>query len=112
MSFLQEASLGTIGETRMKLDEPAVLATIAEHLECRDQWLESGHLASAMEYEFKAEGLIELLEVVNCGSIGGFDKGQPDARVVKDSTRERFNWLKRKYSTLKIVNGRVVSKPA
>lgn len=91
----------------MKLTEVAVLAMIQEHLKCRDQWLAMHCLDSACEYERKAEGLIELIEVVNCGSVGGHDEGQPQANNVDD----RFAWLRRKYSHLEIKNGRVIAKP-
>jgi hypothetical protein len=69
-----------------------VLDGIEACLEGRNQWLEYEGWARAIEYENQAIGLIELLEVHNCGSIGGFDKGQPSPY----SLEERWDWLVRK----------------
>lgn len=60
------------------------------------QWLEhadgEGGLGFALEYQNRAKALIELLEVDDCGSVGGFDRrrGQPEER----SLRKRLEWLK------------------
>jgi hypothetical protein len=39
-----------------------------------------------------AESLVCALEVYNCGSIGGFDKGQPADQRIK----QRIAWLEKK----------------
>jgi len=44
----------------------------------------------------KAEALIQLLEVQDCGSVGGFDTNQSG----HDSLYERFLYLGRKYNQL------------
>jgi len=41
-----------------------------------DQWLDAGHLGIAYDLSLKLTVLIELLEIDNCGSVGGLDKGQ------------------------------------
>lgn len=43
----------------------------------------------------KAEALIELLEIADCGSVGGFDKGQPRPRNLLD----RYEWLRNKHNS-------------
>lgn len=40
----------------------------------------------------EVEARIEILEVILCGSTGGFDKGQPHSRSVHD----RFAWLQKR----------------
>jgi len=47
----------------------------------------------AVSYYDKAESLIELLEIHDCKSVGGFDKGQPHPGNIFD----RFDWLCKKY---------------
>jgi hypothetical protein len=55
------------------------------------QWMEMGQLTRAMEYQLHASTLIELLEVQNCGSVGGYDEGQQP----KDRTLlGRYRWVK------------------
>jgi len=60
--------------------------------------------ATRVKYLFKAEALIELLEVHDCGSTGGFDKeiGRPngDGNL---SFYDRFAWLVKKYDLQKEV---------
>lgn len=45
------------------------------------------------ENEQRLEALVELLEIFDCGSVGGFSKGQPEMRSVFDRAR----WLLKKY---------------
>lgn len=61
------------------------------------QWKSFGDLARALEYQQQAIALVELLEVHNCGSIGGFDRGQPPS----SSLDARIKWLK-KYMTKEV----------
>lgn len=46
----------------------------------------------ACNYAKKAEILIEVLEVHNCGSVGGYDKGQPFSYDLLG----RYEWLVKK----------------
>lgn len=50
----------------------------------------------AAEYAARAKGLIELLEVHDCGSIGGFDPEDPN-KGKRNSLESRLEWLKEKY---------------
>jgi len=54
----------------------AVLASIANTYEMVLQWAGMKDYQLARDYEVRCETLIELLEVHDCGSKGGFDKGQ------------------------------------
>lgn len=71
----------------------AILEQIESELAQVDEWRDMDDYGRAAQYFNKAEALIELLEVYNCGSIGGFDKGQDSDQ---DSVLERFAWLKKK----------------
>ena len=71
-----------------------VLDQIEDDLVSRDQWAESKHYDNAAEYQYKAEALIDLLEVDLCGSIGGFAPGQPPCYGVD----QRFVWLRDYYT--------------
>jgi hypothetical protein len=50
------------------------------------------------KYIAKAEALIELLEVHDCGSIGGFDAEVGDSLHGLLYLEQRFEALKRKYA--------------
>ena len=52
-----------------------------------------GDSENVTKYLHKAEALIEFLEIRDCGSFGGFDKGQPYPR----NLFSRWDWLYRKY---------------
>jgi len=77
-----------------------ILRAIGDALGNYIQWQEgasvyAAHRASA--YIARAECLIELLEAHDCGSVGGFDKGQPESQ----SLFERWVWLYKKYDSPK-----------
>jgi len=75
-----------------------ILDRILSNFQMITQWLPS-HIENANEYMRKAEGLIEHLEVLDCGSIGGYDK----ENVVQNTTCfklfDRFLALVRKYDS-------------
>jgi hypothetical protein len=98
---------------KFKTQQPnrlAILQTIFEHLQLVAQWMPN-HLMGAdysyrsIEYLQKAEALMELLEVHDCGSVGGFDEEalekyatpmKPDGSGGKPSSLnfyQRFVWL-------------------
>ena len=56
-------------------------------------WAENKSYDIVLRSEASAECLIELLEVADCGSIGGFDKGQE----YRSNLFERWDWLIKKY---------------
>jgi hypothetical protein len=66
-----------------------VLDEIASNLENANAWAVHKNWSNAAKYSLKAEALIELLEVHNCGSIGGFDNGQKPNSTLE----ERWEWL-------------------
>ncbi len=73
-----------------------ILTAIADNLASRDQWADHKNYDNAAEYQFKAEALIELLEVDLCGSTGGFAPGQPPCHGVD----QRFVWLRDYYAAI------------
>jgi hypothetical protein len=54
-----------------------------------------GFSSNVLQYMQKAEALIELLEVHDCGSVGGFDEGNKGLY----SLEERYEALKEKERT-------------
>lgn len=89
----------------MKTPEPTraqILKSIRHHLDMVKQWTRhalefGGSKPSAavygfercLEYSYKAEGLIELLEVNDCGSVGGYDNGHTGTKDLE----KRYLWL-------------------
>lgn len=71
-----------------------ILEAIEGEIQMVDQWRCSENLDLASTHYQRAEALIELLEVHNCGSTGGFDKGQQDSG--SRSLQARFEWLRGK----------------
>ena len=52
---------------------------IRSDLRLIEQWKGSYDWAdNVAKYYHKLEALVELLEIYNCGSVGGFDEGQVD----------------------------------
>ena len=63
------------------------------------QWrevLSPGWSENVSKYMHIAEALIELLEVQDCGSTGGFDRHQTDEQ--RDTLYDRFVWLVNKHA--------------
>jgi hypothetical protein len=54
------------------------------------------HLAN--KYIIRAELLIEVLEVIDCGSIGGFDKEAPVIKTTKYNLYDRYLAVLHKYN--------------
>ncbi len=101
---------------RTKPQPPAIprlkiLQKIAEHLSGVIQWTEGRcHFSRAAEYQAQAEALIELLEVADCGSVGGFDEGQIGGN---QTLFARFEWLVNKHHSFKSIkfwNGKQLSE--
>lgn len=59
--------------------------------------IDPDYISRAIQHAYKAEALIELLEVHDCGSTGGFDLGAGGLY----SLEERIKLLKRKYRKTK-----------
>jgi hypothetical protein len=78
------------------VDRIKVLNRIGDHFQMIIQWhgiKKPSCSESTTQYFNKAMALIELLEIEDCGSTGGYDKGQPPASTLFD----RWDWLYRKY---------------
>ena len=82
-----------------KLDRTLVLDQIGENLLLIIQWdqvKKPEWVANSLKYSYKAETLIELLEINDCNSVGGWDIGQRRPQSLFD----RWNWLINKYNNL------------
>lgn len=77
-----------------ELNREMVLEMIFDHLDSAASWdmFKTGEAGHRLDHITKAEALIELLEVADCGSVGGFDHGQPRPKDLYD----RYDWLKNK----------------
>lgn len=73
------------------LDRLTVLTAIFSNFQMATQWPDGGD-----KYFHEATSLIELLEVVDCGSTGGFDKSNPHQRITGCDSFDRFLTLLRK----------------
>lgn len=90
-----------------KRKEPTRLTILQEIFECFQQvtqWMpgidtSSDYCRGVTTYLNKAEALIEILEVNDCGSVGGFDLNQEDRGLFP-----RFLWLVDKYDSRSGVN--------
>jgi len=61
------------------------------------QWSEMHDYKGALKYYCLAEKLIDIIEVKDCGSIGGFDEGQPDGLDLFG----RYEWIFNKFHKAK-----------
>lgn len=78
-----------------------IFKEIEDALQQVDQWVEMKDYCRANKYSDQAEALIELVEVADCGSVGGF--GNHTAQGITDkSLAGRYSWLKNKYTPVKI----------
>lgn len=75
----------------------AILQDTFRYFQQITQWIPF-HLDTASKYMQKAESLIELLEVQDCGSIGGFDKDNPVINTTGFSLYDRYLALVHKYN--------------
>ena len=80
------------------IQRAAILKRIDENMQQVRQWVDMAEYALAATYQAKAEALVEVLEIADCGSVGGFDtkRGQPSVSSVKgrDRLQMRIDWLK------------------
>lgn len=85
---------------RRELTRRVVLKEIAAELHSLDsfnvtlvseQYQSLHRYQNAVGHYHRAEALIELLEVLDCGSVGGYDKGQTEAH--RRTLRNRYDWL-------------------
>lgn len=71
----------------------AIVDRLQSALQQVDQWVAMKHYENAARYAAKAEALIELLEVDDCGSVGGFDKARGQNERMRQSLHDRYVWL-------------------
>jgi hypothetical protein len=69
--FFKEKKLKTSNMKRI-----TILQAIFSHFQQMTQWITTSP-GNYSKYFNKAESLIELLEIHDCGSVGGFDKKSP-----------------------------------
>ncbi len=69
------------------INRTSILQWIAEHFQSGTQWFDD-QPAIYHCYMAKAEALIEVLEISDCGSTGGFDNKNP---LVTDTNHKLFN---------------------
>lgn len=81
-------------KTAFTFERQTILKAALFNLEQVKQWADMGLYGNAAKYSAKAEACIELLEVADCGSTGGFDVGQD--REKNWTLEMRYRWLKEK----------------
>jgi len=79
-----------------ELNRVKILQIIFEDFQQITQWLPNT-IENSLEYHHKAEQLIEILEVADCGSVGGFDNANPVKRITGYELYDRFLALVHKY---------------
>ena len=81
-----------------------LLNRIGQHLAMMIQWhrepAEVSWTQNVTEYATKAEALIEVLEVLDCGSVGGYDSGFDQKKTLFG----RWVWLYNKVHDVKKFN--------
>jgi hypothetical protein len=81
---------------KVSVTREVILKNIAKYLDSAKQWRNGHQFDNAYKYASKAEALIELLEVQDCGSVGGFDPDNPLSQLSDWQLMNRFLTLKRK----------------
>lgn len=72
-----------------------ILKLIKEHLKNSKQWSDDS-IHFRMQCRYMAEGLIQLLEIEDCGSTGGYDRANPLVNKTLDRLYNRYLTLKKK----------------
>jgi hypothetical protein len=81
------------------IDRITILNAIFENFVCAFQW-GNDSLETRIKEFHKAECLIELLEVDDCGSIGGYDRDNPVKNFTRFTLFDRFLTVVNKYGSL------------
>jgi hypothetical protein len=81
------------------ISRETILKRIESCLESVEDWAErtefhDGNLDSAYNYQCQALALIELLEVDDCGSCGGYDARRGQPQYSRRTLKSRYEWLK------------------
>lgn len=72
-----------------------IIALLTRAEEWKSASFDDGWARNSLEYLYQAKALIELLEELDCGSIGGFDKGANLS--ARRNLVTRTEWLLNKY---------------
>lgn len=72
-----------------------ILQRIFDELQMVTQSVTEEELGST-RYLSRAESLVELVEISDCGSVGGFDRSNPHQRITGCNVFDRFLTLLRK----------------
>lgn len=85
-----------VDPVRASIERADILERIKRELGMAEQWdrQQTTHKAHSLEHACKAEALIELLEVDDCGSTGGYDKPRGQKGSLTMTLRERYDWLR------------------
>lgn len=78
---------------KLKMNRLTILQEIFYNFQQMSQWI---ILESYSKYYHRAEQLIELLEVEDCGSVGGFDEKNPTINKTGFRLYDRFLTLLKK----------------
>lgn len=70
-----------------------VLKRIESRLAQVKQWTRHERWDYAFEYASEAKALIELLEIDDCGSTGGFDTERGQDKSAYQTLESRYQWL-------------------
>lgn len=95
MSDLTSIIDAEVAKIKRKAERALLEHLFSEIANCKQQvkqWSESKSWDHAFKYQSQYEILVETLEDYHCGSVGGFDKGQPSGQTLE----QRVEWLKKK----------------
>lgn len=90
------ADAASIPQKELQVPMSKLLERCAEERDMSEQWKSITTASNAAEHAAKAIALLELAEVADCGSVGGFGKGQKYSNQFED----RLNWLLNKYGVI------------
>lgn len=81
--------MGAKKDLKLKMNRLTILQEIFNNFQQMSQWIISMPESYSKSYN-QAEQLIELLEVEDCGSIGGFDRENPLVKQTGFKLYDRF----------------------
>lgn len=80
------------------ISRKTMLTNAHDHLRMMEQWADMHSFDRVHEYQQKAEAIIEVLEVADCGSVGGFDReNRPRQTDGNSELYRRFKAVARKH---------------
>ncbi|MBP4081389.1 hypothetical protein [Aeromonas sp. MrichA-1] len=94
----------TTENTPEKVNQNSILriALLQKAFNCLHYGLQFLHAPGTFEAELhKADSIIEILEVEDCGSTGGYDRQNPNVKITGHKIYDRFLTVLRKYDNEK-----------